>query len=183
MSETRAKCKDCANRTDEKPPFCTWLKAIMPVGLADDPGCEGFIPKDSKLPKAPLRTSVGKGTRAVKGDERVGGSETPVDKPKTTRPKTKQTDKSLIQTALKLKDFKGSVVMEKVLCGKPGCHCHNGALHGPYPYLHYYSNGKVRRRYLGKTVSALLSHSKEELEKMLHEIEAVLGQEGKDSHG
>ena len=160
-----ASCSRCANRTDEEPYFCEWLRAGIPAGLADDPECEGFAPK-------PLRTSKGKGD-----DKRVG--EPVINPSKTACPKT---DKSLIQTALKFKGLNGSVVMEKICCGKPGCHCQNGVLHGPYPYLHYYSNGKVKRRYLSKTVSALLSHSTKELERMLHETEAVLGQEGKDSH-
>jgi hypothetical protein len=139
----KASCSRCANRTDEKPPFCTWLNAEIPVGVADDPECEGF---------------------SLKGNLRASCPKTP--------------DQNLIQTALKLKGFRGSVVMERICCGKPGCHCQSGALHGPYPYLHYYSDGKVKRRYLTKTVSALLNHSREELKKMLHATEAVLGQEG-----
>jgi hypothetical protein len=164
MNKTReARCKDCGNRTDEKPPFCIWLKAEMPVGLADDPTCEGFIPKG-------LRRSVGKGfshkATSVKGDdERVGGPETPVDKPpKTTCPKTP--DKRLIQTVLSLKRLKGSVVSEMVRCGK-NCHCQSGALHGPYLYLHYFSQGTVKRKYLTKAVSELLSLSERELEEIL----------------
>lgn len=169
-----ASCSRCPNRTNEDPPFCTWLNAEIPTDLADDPECEGFPSKN-------LRTSTRKGSPHIespKGEKqrRVGELETPIAKPlKTACPKT--LDKSLIQTALTFKGFRGSVVMEKICCGKPGCHCQSGALHGPYPYLHYYSNGKVKRRYLSKTVSALLSHSAEELERMFHETDSVLGQE------
>jgi hypothetical protein len=171
---TDAHCKDCLKLTDEKPPFCVWLKAEIPVGLADDPTCEGFVEKGLRTSKA------GKGSshkaESIKGDgKRVGGLEPPVAKP----PKAKACPKtSLIQTALKLKAFGGSVIMERICCGKPGCHCQSGSLHGPYPYLHYYSDGKVKRRYLSKTVSGLLNHSAQELEKMLHETEAALGQGG-----
>jgi hypothetical protein len=146
------------------------LKAEISVGLADDPECEGFAPKGLRTSKAGIGSPHA--VTSLKGDDkRVSEPKTPA---KTSAcPKTP--DKSLIQTVLKFKGFKGSVVMEKICCGKPGCHCQSGTLHGPYPYLHYYSNGKVRRRYLSKTLSALLSHSKEELEKMLHG--SFLGQE------
>jgi hypothetical protein len=124
-----------------------------------------------------MRTSKATGSAhtctSQKGNDK-GVGELVAKPPRMYCPKT---DKYLIQTALKFKGFGGSVVMEKICCGKRGCHCRSGALHGPYPYLHYYSHGKVKRRYLSKTVSALLSHSTEELEKMLHETETVLGQE------
>jgi hypothetical protein len=137
----------------------------MPAGLVDDPTCEGFHARS-------LRTSkVGTGSAQIvtshKGNDRRLGQPPVAEPPRTTCPKT--LDKFLIQAALKFKGFGGSVVMERICCGKPGCHCRSEALHGPYPYLHYYSNGKVKRRYLSKTVSALLSHSSEELEKMLQE--------------
>jgi hypothetical protein len=93
----------------------------------------------------------------------------------------KQKEKSDILTALEFKEkYKGSVVWERVDCGKPSCHkCQNGTLHGPYPYLHYYSSGKVKRKYLPKSVGELMSYSKAELETMLHETDIeILGQEG-----
>ena len=170
-----ASCRECSNRTDERPPFCTWLQAEIPAGLADDPTCEGFHAKGLRTSKA------GKGSphtsTSPKGDGKRVGQSPVAEPPRTSCPKT--LDKSLIQTALKFKGFGGSVVMERICCGKRGCHCHSGALHGPYPYLHYYSNGKVRRQYLSKTVSTLLAHSTKELEKMLHETETTLGQEGR----
>jgi hypothetical protein len=163
------------------------LKAEIPVGLADDPECEGFTAKGLRTSKAgnvhPIYIGVrgtGMATPFEGNDKRLGRPETLVSNSlKNACPKTP--DKSLIQTALKFKGFKGSVVMERICCGKPGCRCQNGALHGPYPYLHYYSNGKVRRRYLSKTVSMLLSHSTEDLERMLHETQAVLGQEQREA--
>lgn len=81
----------------------------------------------------------------------------------------------MIVAALGLKKLKGSIVLEHINCGKRSCHCQHGSLH-PVNYLHYYEDGKVKRRYLSKTLTVLLSHSTEELEKMLHET--VLGQEG-----
>jgi hypothetical protein len=87
--------------------------------------------------------------------------------------------KGLILEALELKQkLKGSVVWERVRCGKHGCRkCAQGILHGPYPYLHFYSAGKVRRKYLIRSLGELMSHSKEELEGMLRDSEsAILGQ-------
>jgi hypothetical protein len=162
-----ASCSRCGKRIDENPPFCTWLNAEIPVNLADDPECEGFAPNN-------LGTSKGKAgmlSYTVNPPQNLRGVRLAVKdhgkthvNPKTACPKTP--DKSLIQTALKLKGFKGSVVMEKICCGKLGCRCLSGALHGPYPYLHYYSNGKIKRRYLSKALSTLLSHSTKELERM-----------------
>lgn len=92
----------------------------------------------------------------------------------------KQNEKDDILTALELKQkLKGSVVWERVNCGKRGCHkCSEGTLHGPYSYLHFYSAGKVRRKYLPRALGELMSYSKQELETMLREIEAeILGQD------
>jgi len=154
MSENTRRCKDCGNRTPDR--FCKWLGAFLQPGLDDDPDCEGFASQNT-CPKSPQKenaeplippTQISKFSSAA-------------------CPKTQHSDKRLIQTALKIKGLRGSVVMEKICCGKLGCHCQSGALHGPYPYLHYYSNGKVRRRYLSKAMSALLANSTEELERKL----------------
>lgn len=193
----KASCSRCAKRTNEHVPFCTWLNAEIPVGLADDPECEGFALKNLRTSNNKAASGSSHAAKSVKSDVDRALNKRPIRKeacPKTVANLKTNTnmatlsslekvpDKSLIQTALKFKGFKGSVVMEKICCGKPGCRCHNGALHGPYSYLHYYSNGKVRRRYLSKNMSALLSHSAKELERMLHEAESVLGQEREDSH-
>jgi len=42
------------------------------------------------------------------------------------------------------------VVWKKKTCGKNGCRCTRGALHGPYPYLIEHRDGKKVERYLGK---------------------------------
>ena len=42
------------------------------------------------------------------------------------------------------------VVWKKKTCGKNGCRCAGGALHGPYPYLIEHRDGKKVERYLGK---------------------------------
>jgi hypothetical protein len=90
----------------------------------------------------------------------------------------KQKEKELIVTALELKQkFKGSVIWERVRCGKHGCRkCAAGTLHGPYSYLHFYSNGKVKRKYLPRVLGDLVGHSVEELKEMLKEVEEILGQ-------
>lgn len=41
--------------------------------------------------------------------------------------------------------------LEHVRCGKPGCRCERGVLHGPYWYRYQRVNGKLKRTYLGKT--------------------------------
>ncbi len=46
--------------------------------------------------------------------------------------------------------FPLKVVWKKRTCGKDSCRCARGALHGPYPYLVEYRDGKKVERYLGK---------------------------------
>ena len=46
--------------------------------------------------------------------------------------------------------FPMRVVWKKKTCGKNGCRCTRGALHGPYPYLIEHRDGKKVERYLGK---------------------------------
>lgn len=86
----------------------------------------------------------------------------------------KEREKSLILEALNLKrKLKGSIVWERINCGKKCCHkCQNGTLHGPYPYLHYYSAGKVKRKYLPRKLGELMTYSREELEGMLANFES-----------
>jgi hypothetical protein len=153
LDETReARCKDCKNRKSDR--FCAWLGAFLQPGLIDDPDCEGYVSKDSHA--QPKR---GKGS---------------------TCPKTPTSDKSMILAALELKKLKGSIVREGIDCGKSSCHCQHGSLH-PASYLHYYSNGKVRRRYLSRAMVELLRFSETELEERLRESEEVLGQGSRSS--
>lgn len=89
----------------------------------------------------------------------------------------KQNEKADILAALKLKELRGSIVKEMIKCGKRGCKCQTGVLHGPYAYLHFYSAGKVKRKHLPRTLGELMSYPREELEEMLHDVEAeILGQ-------
>lgn len=45
----------------------------------------------------------------------------------------------------------GTVVEEMVKCGKDGCKCSEGDLHGPYNYLYYRdAKGTMTSEYLGK---------------------------------
>ncbi|MCA1568292.1 MAG: hypothetical protein LC803_22135 [Acidobacteria bacterium] len=39
---------------------------------------------------------------------------------------------------------------EKVRCGKQGCKCANGELHGPYWYAYWSEGGKTKSEYVGK---------------------------------
>jgi hypothetical protein len=40
--------------------------------------------------------------------------------------------------------------LEGVRCGKQGCRCFDGYLHGPYWYAYWSENGRTRSRYVGK---------------------------------
>ncbi len=40
---------------------------------------------------------------------------------------------------------------EYVKCGKEGCKCARGKGHGPYWYAYWKEQGKLKKRYLGKT--------------------------------
>ncbi|MFZ2444840.1 MAG: DUF6788 family protein [Syntrophobacteraceae bacterium] len=42
--------------------------------------------------------------------------------------------------------------LEKTRCGKKGCRCARGELHGPYWYAYYRENGRMRCEYLGKSL-------------------------------
>jgi len=39
---------------------------------------------------------------------------------------------------------------EMVRCGKQGCKCANGELHGPYWYAYWSEGGKTKSEYVGK---------------------------------
>ena len=47
---------------------------------------------------------------------------------------------------------KSCFLLQGVKCGKPGCKCAAGALHGPYWYEFWREGGKVRKRYHGKRI-------------------------------
>jgi len=85
-------------------------------------------------------------------------------------------EKALIKEALELTKLGGSIVSEKVSCGKRSCRKCGGfqRIHGPYQYLHYYDAScpwKVRKRYLGKDVAEMLRCPEEDLVERLREIE------------
>jgi len=42
---------------------------------------------------------------------------------------------------------------EFVKCGKPNCQCARGQGHGPYVYVYWRENGRVRKRYIGRAVT------------------------------
>ena len=43
--------------------------------------------------------------------------------------------------------------LESVRCGKKGCRCADGKLHGPYWYAYWLEGGKTRSRYVGKKLA------------------------------
>lgn len=42
--------------------------------------------------------------------------------------------------------------LESVKCGKRGCKCADGKLHGPYWYAYWLENGKTKSQYVGKNL-------------------------------
>jgi hypothetical protein len=44
----------------------------------------------------------------------------------------------------------GTLVKEKVKCGKSGCKCADGDLHGPYLYRYWSESGTTKSEYVGK---------------------------------
>ena len=46
------------------------------------------------------------------------------------------------------KMMKGSVHAQWVKCGKPGCRCARGEPHGPYFYLFWREQGRLRKAYI-----------------------------------
>jgi len=46
------------------------------------------------------------------------------------------------------KILKGSVHAQWVKCGKPGCRCSRGHLHGPYSYRFFRDGGRLRKEYV-----------------------------------
>ena len=51
--------------------------------------------------------------------------------------------------------------LEGVKCGKPGCKCASGHLHGPYWYEYFREGKRVRKRYHGKRIKSSLPTSKQ----------------------
>jgi hypothetical protein len=46
------------------------------------------------------------------------------------------------------KTLPGVVCRQWVRCGRPGCRCARGQLHGPYHYHFARENGRLRKRYV-----------------------------------
>ncbi len=49
--------------------------------------------------------------------------------------------------------------LEKIKCGKKGCKCASGKLHGPYWYAYRWNGKKVVSEYIGKTLQGLEAES------------------------
>jgi len=49
---------------------------------------------------------------------------------------------------------------EMVRCGKKGCRCARGELHGPYWYAYWTEGGKTRSEYVGKHLPESLKKSR-----------------------
>src|SRR5262245_61658897 len=46
------------------------------------------------------------------------------------------------------KPLPGVVLPQWVRCGRPGCRCTRGQLHGPYHYRFYRQGGRLKKRYV-----------------------------------
>lgn len=53
--------------------------------------------------------------------------------------------------------------LEKVRCGKKGCKCADGNLHGPYWYAYWSEDGKTKSKYIGKKLGKRIKKAKSEL--------------------
>jgi hypothetical protein len=53
--------------------------------------------------------------------------------------------------------------LEKVRCGKKGCKCAGGELHGPYWYAYWSEAGKTKSRYVGKKPTGMKKRRKAEV--------------------
>ncbi len=42
----------------------------------------------------------------------------------------------------------GSIHAERKRCGRPNCRCARGRMHGPYSYLYWREDGRLRKRYI-----------------------------------
>ena len=46
------------------------------------------------------------------------------------------------------KTLPGTVLAEKVRCGRANCRCRDGSLHGPYYFRYWRENGVLRKEYV-----------------------------------
>jgi hypothetical protein len=51
---------------------------------------------------------------------------------------------------------KMAICLQYRKCGKPGCRCQAGALHGPYYFFFYRADGKLKKTYIRKADAAAL---------------------------
>lgn len=74
----------------------------------------------------------------------------------------------------------GYLIAEHVRCGKRGCRCHRGQMHGPYWYLHFrcLENGawRARKRYIPAAQVAAVRHSLRRAKAQDRAVMVLLGQ-------
>lgn len=83
---------------------------------------------------------------------------------KERMPKTKS-DKMLP------KSLPASVCAQYVRCGKTGCRCSRGELHGPYHYCFWREGGRLRKAYIKKADVEQVRNDCHELKNYLQENE------------
>jgi hypothetical protein len=163
--------------------FLTWFRVLKPefVSVGADSG-RNSLPEPSSLKLANLLrqieliTEVRKKANLCRLLEKDSYGMLSQDK-REKRLEWLETEKDRVKRALDLKELGGSVVWEKLACGKPACNTCEGyrPAHGPNAYLHFYDSScpwKVRKRYLGNIIGELLCCPKTELEERLKDLES-----------
>ena len=59
----------------------------------------------------------------------------------------------MINSLSKKSMLSGSVIEKYIMCGKSGCKCKKGELHGPFYYLSYKEDGKTKMIFLKAGIS------------------------------
>ena len=56
-----------------------------------------------------------------------------------------------METGKEIEPLEGEVCPQLIRCGKPGCRCQSGQLHGPYHYRIWREGSRVRKVYVKAT--------------------------------
>jgi hypothetical protein len=68
----------------------------------------------------------------------------------------------------------GVVCWQWVRCGRPGCRCARGNLHGPYPYRFFREGSKLCKAYIPKALVPQVTEACEARREFRREIKASL---------
>jgi hypothetical protein len=93
-----------------------------------------------------------------------------------------QKELSTIDRVLNGRPEKGWIEWKYVKCGKKSCSCQLGKGHGPYAYLRYWENNKLKSIYLGKTSrisipeqqKQTLQQRRKQIQKLISKLEQAI---------